>query len=486
MQLIPPCRFGLACTVLVIAAPLLYVVVPTAHAQIAAPPGFTVDVLLDQIDGSTPRLEAVSNPTYGSGVVAAAINDAGILSVTRISANGVEILGVQPGFLPAARPGPNLGSWVPTIRFDRTGLYDHGLFFSVAEQDGSFTYTITRFFQLDPDGTITPVLGPVGGSTNKLSFIFEFVNGHDYLPGAYLEDQHITHGTSLWHADSSWTTTILGQNVLPVGRTDLDIFGMKFDSTGIYGHHLMLADSDDDDNKSGIYALMPDLTWTELTTIVPLNVRFYRDMDISTGGAFGQMIYVAEEVSQQIQTVDPDGLHTTFATGFDEIGSVAVSEDGNALYVSDSNGIYRIRPIGDVPGPTVLCHEPNFGPGGVSTTDDGVASARIIFNEPVLFTESDVTIIDEDGDAVTFSALGSNTQFLLIAFGTPLVNDIYTITVADTVASAAGRVPIDGDGDGISGGALTISFEHRRRADLNNDGEITGADLGLLLGSWGL
>ncbi|HMN96078.1 MAG TPA: hypothetical protein PKC43_01405 [Phycisphaerales bacterium] len=454
-----------------------------AFAQVVAPPGFAVDVLFDQIDGSTPRLESISNPAYGSGLVAANLNAAGILTVFRLSPSGVEVIGVRPGFLPAATGGSNAGSSVLTIRFDRTGLFGHKLHLSVRQETA--TSTTTQFFVVEPGGAINSVLGPVGGPSNKLAFLFEFTEGGGYLPGAYLEDQNIGNGTSLWHASPGWQTTVLGQNVLPPGRTDLDIYSMRFDTTGVYGNRLLLADSDNDDNKTVIYALLPNLTWTELTAVVPLSTRFYRDMDISVGGALGAMIYVAEQVSQQVQTVDADGAHAPFATGFTGIGSIAAAEDGNALFVSDANAIYRIRPAAAQPGPTILCHDPNAGPQGVFTNPAGLSSARIIFDEPVLFSSGDVSVLNEAGMPVPFSVVGSNTRFMLIGFGVPLVNDVYTITVADSVVSVAGGVPIDGNGDGVSGGAATVTLEHRRRADIDDDGDVDSADLGLLLGAWG-
>jgi len=71
---------------------ILILVTPTAFSQITIiPPGFAYDKLLDQIDGTTPRLEAISNPAYGYGVVAASI-DNGILTVKRISYSSVEVL----------------------------------------------------------------------------------------------------------------------------------------------------------------------------------------------------------------------------------------------------------------------------------------------------------------------------------------------------------------------------------------------------------
>jgi len=68
----------------------------SARAQINVPPGFAVDVLLNQIDGSTPRLEAISNPAFGFGVIAADITN-GVLTVKRISQSSLDVLAVMGG-----------------------------------------------------------------------------------------------------------------------------------------------------------------------------------------------------------------------------------------------------------------------------------------------------------------------------------------------------------------------------------------------------
>ena len=57
-----PFKMGVGTVVTVIAS-------LSASAQIQVPPGFVVDTLLDQIDGTTPRLEAIRNPDYGFGGV---------------------------------------------------------------------------------------------------------------------------------------------------------------------------------------------------------------------------------------------------------------------------------------------------------------------------------------------------------------------------------------------------------------------------------
>jgi hypothetical protein len=138
-----------------------------------------------------------------------------------------------------------------------------------------------------------------------------------------------------------------------------------------------------------------------------------------------------------------------------------------------------------MPGPTIVMREPKVTADDVHTGPGGVSSERILFSEAVLFDEEDVTITDADGQPVGFDVSGNNSQFMLISFGEPLLNDIYTITIADTVVSADGEIPIDGDNDGESGGDAIIVMEHRCRHDGDNSGAIATPDLLDLLGNWG-
>ena len=135
---------------------------------------------------------------------------------------------------------------------------------------------------------------------------------------------------------------------------------------------------------------------------------------------------------------------------------------------------------------TLVSKAPGDGPARAGRPGSrGVSFERILFSEAVLFNEEDVTITDADGEPVGFDVSGSNSPFMLISFGEPLLNDIYTITIADTVVSADGEIPIDGDNDGESGGDAVIVMEHRCRHDGDNNGAIATPDLLDLLGNWG-
>jgi hypothetical protein len=448
-------------------------------------PGFAVDVLVDQIDSRTPRLEAIRSPNYGDGfgVMTAAI-DNGVLTVLLITP-------AKPAnvYLFAQRIGFADDQGAKDIRFDTTALFDSKLYISVTK--GGFD---TQFYGVEPDGSIGDPVATFGGSENQLAFVFDFTGGSKYQPGAYLEDTDGGHGTSLWHMDAGFRGEELAPNLLPPGRHDMDVRGMEFDTTGVYWSRLTIADSDpNNDNLCAIYQLLtdPQLSWEPLTDEVPTQQRFYRDMTIAIGGAFGQTLYAIESVSDTIVQVDANGSHETFASGFDfsdgdfDPASITVSDDGNNLYVSDENGIYRIRPAEIAPGPTIVMREPKVVADDVHTGASGVRYERILFNEPIIFSEDDITITDSQDQPVLFDVQGSNTQFMIISFVDVLLNNIYTITIADTVVSADDQTPIDGDNNGEAGGNAVIVMEHRCRADIDDSSAIGTADLLELLGNWG-
>lgn len=136
-------------------------------------------------------------------------------------------------------------------------------------------------------------------------------------------------------------------------------------------------------------------------------------------------------------------------------------------------------------GPSIIMRDPSVSLDDVHTGPSGVTNERFLFSEPVLFTDADVTITDSLDSPVPFSVSGSNTQYMLISFGSPLINDDYTITIADTVLGVDSGEPIDGDNNGVAGGNAVIVMKHRRRIDSNNDFNVNVTDLLDLLASWG-
>ena len=451
----------------------------SASAQIEVPEGFVVDVLLDPIDGTTPILEAIRNPDYGFGVIAASV-DNGILTILRISQSSIDVLGTTTG------------PWnvVLDVKFDPPGgVLSNQLYISMDE--GGYR---THLLRMSPEGIFEPVVS-AGSPSDQLRFVMAFTTGSGgYTAGAYLYDIDGNDGSRFYHLGSDGFSE-LHPNLVPPGRTDMDVRGMGFDPSGAYDNRLIMADSDrDSDDITAIYELLPDLSWATLASPVDTFTRFYGTggLAISPGGTFGQTLYVTEVLDKKIMAVDPDdGTHTEFASGFTIVGgpptkfSVTVDDTGDSMFVSDNNGIYRIRAGTTEVGPTLVMREPWVEADDVHTGPAGVDSLRLLWNEAILFDNEDVTITNEDAEPVPFSVSGSNSQFMIIAFGEVLLNDKYTITISDSVESAATDAAIDGDNDGFAGGDAVLEMEHRRRADIDNNGNVGAFDLALLLGDWG-
>lgn len=457
---------------------ILFVVSYASADPIVHDPNFMVEKIMDRIDGQTPRLEVIRNSEYGSGVMTASINN-GILKIMRISQSSVELFASMPDF-----PAPHV---LGEIGFDDTGLADDELYVTVTTSSGCGNYIHqTSLLRVSKEGIVT-LLAEFGDCSDNIS-----IGGLDFGKGSlgygssmYLADYMNLGGNNLFRYDFSSGLELIVENLVPPGRSDLDVVGMEFDPTGLYGSNLIIAGSDGlSDGLAGIYQLLPDWSWLELSSPVSSSVRAYRDMAISSGGSFGQMLYVTDTISETIMTVNSTGVHTTYASGFSGILSLTVSEDGDFMYVSDSNGIHRIKAITTLIGPTVSMQEPKVASDGVFTDPSGASSLRLLWNEPVTFTNNDVEILNELGQSVSLSVSGSNSQFMIIAFGDTLLNDKYTITIKDTVVSAETGNPIDGDDDGFSGGNAVIVMEHRQRHDSDNDNDVDLADLSALAEKW--
>jgi hypothetical protein len=136
------------------------------------------------------------------------------------------------------------------------------------------------------------------------------------------------------------------------------------------------------------------------------------------------------------------------------------------------------------PGPTVVMKEPATMDDDVHTGPTGVDRLRVLFSEPVVFVPEDITVVDENGNSIPVSTDGSGTAILTIVWPQPLMHDRYTVTIRDSVVSAAANTPIDGDRDGFSGGPAVIVMEHRQRADLDNNNRIDLADLVRIAEIW--
>ncbi len=343
------------------------------RTNILVPPGFTVEKLWEEtignelwlrvarnpdygVDGRRgispefawavgevprSRLEAIRNPDYGHGVVVAYI-DYTTLKVLRVNDTSVELLASESGFETKDFP-PEVG----TVRFDITALFGGGLFISVWEDadrsnvDGAESTVLLR---ISPNGAVENV-GRFGKASHPLRLRFDFTTGGaGYAPGAYLDDWH--NSARVYRMGADFILTRLADDASAASHRVLSARGVEFDQTGRYGRYLTTTESSwYKQPVTVISQLLPDLTWVDLTAPISPAKRFYGDLAFSTGGTFDQRLYVTDIVTDSVMAVDPDGAHTEFASGFDQVGSISISDDGERMYVSDINGVYCIRPV---------------------------------------------------------------------------------------------------------------------------------------------
>ena len=321
--------------------------------KIDVAPGFAADRVMDQYivpelfgRGDPPRLDAVANQEYAEGVAAAVVY-IDTLIVYVISDRGIHPIARYEGFSEPSR--------IRTIRFDRTGIFGNLLYLTVVESIENATHIL----QIDPAGNIKKA-----ATRHTVELAFDFTNGETgFLPGAYMHD--IRSGRkrfppALWRMardEDQFVTAVIARISSPPARRRIKVRGMRFDTTGEYGSHLIMADCDDWADKScGIYKMTPDLEWEELSPAVSSEARCYADIALSLGGSFGQRLYVTDALNTTFAHVAPDGDHKVVASGFDQAHGIAVTEDGEQLYVSDRNGVYVIRRAASPEGSMVDCN----------------------------------------------------------------------------------------------------------------------------------
>jgi hypothetical protein len=448
----------------------------SSSAEIIVPEGFVVDKIIDRIDGQTPYLEAVRDPNYGHGVIAASFDKTtGILKVIRIYQDAFDLLGLLSDF-PVAEYGG-----VSSIEFDKSGVFDNSLFVSVSYDVDGYKAT-TDILGVYSSGEVFRI-GSYGGQGNELGLKFSISRGtFGYQPGFYLIDGDNGNGECTYLLNTEFELLQLVCNY-PPGIGGFVPGGMEFDSTGNYGNYLTYADSGYPSQISGIFQLLPDLSWNVIAS-ANSSVRSYRDICICSNGSFGQTLYATDRATNTVVTVDPNGVHETFASGFDEIESITADDPGEYMYVSDSNGVWRIRADTTIPGPLLVMREPWVEDDDVHTGEAGVDDLRLLWSEPIQFSNVDITVENEDSNSIPFSVSGSGSQFMIIAFGEKLLNDKYTLTIKDTVKSVDEEISIDGDKDGNAGGDAILVMEHRERHDSDNDNNIDFYDLARFANKW--
>ncbi len=169
-------------------------------------------------------------------------------------------------------------------------------------------------------------------------------------------------------------------------------------------------------------------------------------------------------------TIPPDVSSVTVRLVMDtnlDVGDVGFIDDASLTPVNDF-----VPPQSLASGPTISMREPWVCADDVHTCPSGVDSLRLLWSDEITFDANDVTISDETGD-VPFTVSGSESALMTITFfDTPLLNNKYMVTIYDSVISADGGVPIDGDVDGFAGGDAVLVMEHRDPFDHDRDGDV--------------
>lgn len=129
-------RFKISFAVLIIAILPVF-----SFAEITVPTGFVVEKISDL----TGKIEAISNPAYGSGIIIANI-DNGILSVLKIDFGDIDLIADMSGFSSFER--------VHDVKFDTTGIFSNKLFVMIAQYDISAR---SRLLSISPEGQIEEI-----------------------------------------------------------------------------------------------------------------------------------------------------------------------------------------------------------------------------------------------------------------------------------------------------------------------------------------
>lgn len=178
---------------------------------------------------------------------------------------------------------------------------------------------------------------------------------------------------------------------------------------------------------------------------------------------------------------------TNFCPGDQGPYDLVIQTSCRPTFLSPSSQVYL---QGSQPGPTILAKEPSLPENVPFSNPSGIAFLRVVWSENVLFSAADITVTRSGGAAVPFTASGSGSQVMMITFDQPLFNDVYAVTILDSVVALNGS-PIDGDNDGNAGGNAQLSLAHQAAqpaciGDLNNDRAVDLADLAEILGRYGL
>lgn len=126
-------------------------------------------------------------------------------------------------------------------------------------------------------------------------------------------------------------------------------------------------------------------------------------------------------------------------------------------------------------------------PGSIVVPTRPVSSIRLQFSEPISYSAADFSVHDEAGTPQVFTpAYDAASQTVTLSLAEPLTTGhTWTVTVADSVRSLAANLTLDGEisappalpsGDGLSGGAASLSFYTTLAIDYDRDGDVDSDD----------
>lgn len=432
--------------------------VQSAPAEPTAVPGFTLELV-----------------TGFGGFIGAAPPGAYPSTVMLFSTVGSDLLvfALQDDAAIPFAFAPDVASGLRSVKFDPFDSFGPSRF--ILHYGGSGPDST---YVLAPDGSIELI-----GETDAPGF------GGLAVPnglGALVYDGFGQFGQG-WYQISPGSTNLEGLSVpaLPPGRQDIDTRDLSLIDAREYPAGILVADHDDEENLTAIYILETDETpeWRTLVPTVPATQREWLGVDEIAFPGFEQRVIATDRIGGTVSLVSPDGDLTTVASGFLNLGKVATDASTGQVYLRATGGVYRLRPDGLAGGPRVLATIPTNGLPDPIRSDSAIPVVTIVLSEPVSADPVDIEVSAESGTNYQFVLFGSETQTLSLQLVPPLSDDSLEIVIGDGVVALDGRA-LDGDGDGIVGGAWIGEIEHRLASDVDGSGEVGFEDLLKVLSDW--
>jgi len=156
--------------------------------------------------------------------------------------------------------------------------------------------------------------------------------------------------------------------------------------------------------------------------------------------------------------------------------------------------------VGYVAGPPVVV-QTSPPPGAQFDETQAPAQVSITFSEDVSVSPTDFSLVGNTSGSITFTLSYTSADYTAtLDFGGPLAPDQYTLTVADSVVSAAAGIALDGEvadaadpaslpsGEGLPGGVAVITFVvvPACPGDLDGDNDVDLDDLTAMLWNFGM